>query len=138
MYEVREVTVPTFNFCNKCVVNPYIIHNCTSDSIAAQFPGNGCKDDLTTEHSFESQATWVIVVFVFYFRHVIHGCLYNQDTGRQPVDWCRNLMPVLYGNLFCGHYSLNVLGFLWAAGGENFGAIFSDQDIVFNPYANAF
>ena len=30
--------------------------------IATQFPGNGCIDDLTTEHSFNFQAAWVIDV----------------------------------------------------------------------------
>ena len=35
-------------------------------------------DDLTTEHSFDSQATWVIDVFGLFAKCVIHGCLYNQ------------------------------------------------------------
>ena len=33
---------------------------------------------LTTERSFESQATLVIYVLGLFFGRVIHGCLYNQ------------------------------------------------------------
>ena len=28
--------------------------------IASQFTGNGCMDDVTTEHSFDSKDKWVI------------------------------------------------------------------------------
>ena len=34
--------------------------------------------DLTTERSFDSQATWVIDVLGISIWHVIHGFLYNQ------------------------------------------------------------
>ena len=37
--------------------------------------GHGCMNDLTTESSFDSQATWVINVLGLSSRHVIHGCL---------------------------------------------------------------
>ena len=33
----------------------------------AQFPEQGCQDDLTTERSFDSQATWVIDVLGLFF-----------------------------------------------------------------------
>ena len=36
-------------------------------TIANQFPGLGCIDDLTTECSLDSQATWVIDVLGFGF-----------------------------------------------------------------------
>ena len=35
-------------------------------------------DDLITERSSDSQATWVIDVLRLFIRHVIHGCLDNQ------------------------------------------------------------
>ena len=35
-------------------------------------------DDLTTERSFDSQATWVIDVLGFPFGHLIHNYLYNR------------------------------------------------------------
>ena len=35
--------------------------------IATQFPGYGCMDDLTTESSFNSQATWVIMSLIYFF-----------------------------------------------------------------------
>ena len=41
----------------------------------AQFPGYGCMDDLTTENSFNSQATWVIMSLIYLLDP---GCLYNQ------------------------------------------------------------
>ena len=34
----------------------------TAHPIATKFAGNGCMDDLTTERSFDSQATWVSTV----------------------------------------------------------------------------
>ena len=46
--------------------------------IASQFTGNGCMDDVTTEHSFDSKDKWVIYVLGLWFWHFIHGCLYNQ------------------------------------------------------------
>ena len=36
------------------------------------------SDDLTTERSFDPQATWVIDVLGTSFWHVIHRALYNQ------------------------------------------------------------
>ena len=55
-----------------------------------------CLDDLTTERSFDSQGTWVIVCLACFFEMLslvvgIPGC-----TGRRSVDWCRNEMSVLY------------------------------------------
>ena len=44
----------------------------TARPIATQFPGHGCMFDLTTESSFDSQATWVIValgLFIFTYVH---------------------------------------------------------------------
>ena len=34
---------------------------------ATQFPGPECMVDLITEHSFDSQATWVIDVLILFF-----------------------------------------------------------------------
>ena len=36
------------------------VYNTTARPIATQFPWHGCMDDLTTEHSIDSQATWAI------------------------------------------------------------------------------
>ena len=38
----------------------------------------GVMDDLTTEHSFDLQATWAIGVLGIFVANVIHWCLYNQ------------------------------------------------------------
>ena len=40
---------------------------------AIRFLGHGCNDDLTTEHSFDSQATWVIDVLGLYFDKLYMG-----------------------------------------------------------------
>ena len=58
-------TVPTFNSCTKCVGSPGIIYDRTPDR--HQFPGHECMDDLTTERSFDSLATWAIYMFVIFF-----------------------------------------------------------------------
>ena len=59
----------------------------TARPISTQFPGHGCMNDLTTERSLDSQATWVIdelglltccqLVFI------------EPRNGRRPVDWCK-------------------------------------------------
>ena len=46
--------------------------------IATQFPGHGRMNNLTTEFSFDSQATLVIDVIGLFFLHVIHWCFYDQ------------------------------------------------------------
>ena len=40
----------------------------TTRPSVSQFPGQGCMDDLTTEKSFDSLATWVNDVLGLYFR----------------------------------------------------------------------
>ena len=49
--------MPTFKFSTKCLGSPGIRHDHTPD----------CIDDLTTERSFSSQATWVIDVLGLFF-----------------------------------------------------------------------
>ena len=63
----------TFNCCTKCLRSPGIIHDRWADCQASSLG----LDDLTTERSFESQATWVIDVFGLIL-HIIHVSLYNQ------------------------------------------------------------
>ena len=46
--------------------------------ISTQFHGHGWMDYLTTKHSFDSQATWVIDMFGLLFCHLMFGCVYNQ------------------------------------------------------------
>ena len=46
-------------------------------------------NDLTTERSFYSQATCVIDVLGLFFTYY-QGVFEQPDTGRRPVDWCRN------------------------------------------------
>ena len=55
-------TVTPCHSCTKCVGSPILI--CP---VATQFPGHECMDDLTTERSFGSQATWVIYVSFLFF-----------------------------------------------------------------------
>ena len=69
-------TVPIFNSCTKCAGGQGIIKDLTLDS--KQFPGYGCKDDLTTERNFDSQASWVINMVGLFSFPFINGCLYNQ------------------------------------------------------------
>ena len=69
----------------------------TQRPIATKFPGHGCMDDLKTERSFDSKASWVIVVIGLECWHVIHECLYNQALSKIAVDWCRNLMATHCG-----------------------------------------
>ena len=48
-------------------------------------------DDHTNGRSFDSQATWVIHVLVLFLTGYLHvGVFVQPDTGRRPVDWCRN------------------------------------------------
>ena len=67
------VTVPTFNFCTKCVGRPGMIHDRTP-----KFPGHEFLDDFTTEQSFDSQATYVGHRCIWLISHITHECLYSQ------------------------------------------------------------
>ena len=53
-----------------------------------------CMDDLTTERSFDLQATWVIDVFGLCLWHVIHSSLYNQSLT--DVLWTGTGIKCLY------------------------------------------
>ena len=53
-------------------------------------------DDLTTECSFESQATWVIYMLGLFCCECYPWVCLQLGTGRHPVVWCRNYMSVLY------------------------------------------
>ena len=65
--------------------------------IASSFPGLECMDCLTTECSFDSQATWVIAVLGLFL--TCYVWVFEQpSTGRRPVDWCRNYMSVHVGH----------------------------------------
>ena len=60
---------------------------------ATQFPGHGCIYDLTTELSFDSQATWVIDVFGFLFDMIFISVCTTRDwqtSGRlvQNLNVC--------------------------------------------------
>ena len=57
----------TFNTCIKCVDSPGLIHVSSSHTIATHFLGHGCMDDLTTERSFDLQATRVIGILGLFF-----------------------------------------------------------------------
>ena len=50
----------------------------TAHPIASQFAGHGCMEYVTTERSFESQATCVFDMLGSFLRYVIRGCLHNQ------------------------------------------------------------
>ena len=74
----------------------------TARPIATLFPWHGCVDDLTIEHSFDSQATWVIGVIALFVLPVFHGCKHNPaladawSTGagiKCPPGWKRPRAP---------------------------------------------
>ena len=77
-------TVSTFNFCTKCVGSPCRQHG--TSPIAIQFPGNGCMDDLTTERSFESQATWTIDVFGLFLLFMSVCATTQRQASCRPVQ----------------------------------------------------
>ena len=87
-------TAPTYNSCTKCVGSTCMIHNRTFDCI--KFSGHGCDHrsltDLTTEHHFNSQATWVIDVPGLFFAMLwcYPWVSVKPGTGRRPVHLCRN------------------------------------------------
>ena len=56
----------------------------TASPIATQ--GMVCMDDVTAEHCFYSQATWVADVLGLSYRHVIRGCFVQPSTGRRSLD----------------------------------------------------
>ena len=78
--------MPTFNSCTKFVFQ--IGH------------GYGGIDDLTTERSFDSQATWVITMIVIYFVTCYPWVFVQLGNGRRPAD--RNWMSVLYPLVLVG------------------------------------
>ena len=51
---------------------------------------------LTTERSFDSQATWVIYVLGIYLLVCYPWMFVHSGTGKRPVNWYRNQMSVLY------------------------------------------
>ena len=60
---------------------------------ATQFPGHGCMDDLKTELCLDSQATWVIDVFGFFFDNLSMGVCTTRNwqmSGRlvQELNAC--------------------------------------------------
>ena len=59
-------TVPTFNSCKKNAWAARAYYT-TARPITTQYPRHGGMDDLTTERSFDLQATWVIYAFGFSF-----------------------------------------------------------------------
>ena len=58
----------------------------TTRLIATQITRHGCMDDLTTESSTDSQATWVVDVLGLCCPRVF----VQPGTGIRPVDRCRN------------------------------------------------
>ena len=78
----HTVTVPASNSCTKCVGIPSIYT--ITRTIAIQFPGHVCMNDLTTERSFDSQATWVINVCLIILTCYLWLCV-QPGTGRRPT-----------------------------------------------------
>ena len=75
------------NFCTKCV------EYTTVCSISTHFPWLGCKDDLVTERSFDSQATCIIDLLRLFSWHLsvaFHTTRHWQTTGRlvQKLNVC--------------------------------------------------
>ena len=74
----------------------------TSRPIVTQFPGHRCMDDLITERSLDSQATWVIYILGLLPLHVIYtvptfnsctkclvslGIIHDRTPDYLPVSW---------------------------------------------------
>ena len=83
-------TVTTFTSCTKCLGSPGIIQD---RMIAILLSGHRCMDDIALILKLR---TWVIdLLDIFYFWHVIQGCLYNQaladvrstDAGIRYMYW---------------------------------------------------
>ena len=84
-------TVPTFNYCTKCVGSPGIMHDRTPHT--TQFPRHGCMDDLTTERSFDSLVTLVIDVRSLFYDVLsmdLGTTRHRQTSGRlvQKLNVC--------------------------------------------------
>ena len=50
---------------------------------------DACIDDIATEHSFDSKATWVIDVFGLFFVTCYPLVIVQPDTDRRQVDCYR-------------------------------------------------
>ena len=99
----NEHTVPTFNYCTKCVGSPGI--NTTACPIATQFRRNGFMDDLKTKRNFDWEVTWALDVLGS-FIDMLSICMCTtrhwQTSGRlvQEVNVCtihslwRSLWPL--------------------------------------------
>ena len=85
-----------FYSCTKCLGSLGIIHNPMPDCHPASWAWlRDQVPELTTDHSFDSHATWVtdIDVLVVIHWHVTRGCLYNQTLADvcvtvQELDVC--------------------------------------------------
>ena len=67
----------------------------TACPIAIQFSGHGSVDDLTAEHGFDSKLRLPLMCLAYFL--TFYPLVFIQPgTGRLLVDWCRNLMSVLY------------------------------------------
>ena len=83
--------------------------------IATQFPGHGCLDDLTTERSFNSQATCVVDVLGLFFDMLSMGfCTTGhwQTSGRLVQEL--NIRTVPYRWDWC-FITLNIQTPAWHA-----------------------
>ena len=104
-------TVLTFNYCTKCVGSRGIAHDRSPDS--DQFTGHGCIDDLTTERSFGSRATWVIRCALLIFMTSYPWEFKQPGTGGRPGDWCRYWMSALYTHT-CMHAYIHTYTHIYA------------------------
>ena len=83
----------------------------TARPIATQFAGHGCLHDLTTERSFDIQATWVINVLDLFFDILSMGVCtarHWQTSSRQvqKLSACTLLQDWSYNNLCPPKYGL--------------------------------
>ena len=92
---IRGVTPPTFDSCTKHLGIPVIIH----DQISTQFTGHGYMDDLTTDCSFDLQATCVILVLGLFFHMLFIGVCTTRlwQTCRRLVQEL-NICTVVFRN----------------------------------------
>ena len=92
--EAQEPTVPTFNSYTNCVGSPGRIHDRTPDPPPPpHFRWHGRIYDVTTYHSFDSQATRFIDVFRLFLDMSFMGVCttrHSQTSGRliQELNIC--------------------------------------------------
>ena len=86
---IWEPTVPAFNSCTKCVVNPGIIDSRTHDC----HPVSWANERTVVALIRKLRGSLMCLA---YFLTYYSGGFVQPGTSRRSVDWCRNEMSSLY------------------------------------------